>query len=208
MKTKINISKRALEWAIIFGFLCSVFCSFADFDASCEELRNGVLRLHIVANSNSKEDQSLKLQIRDRILEISDRVFETDSNLDEAIKTAKQNLAIYENKANEVIKEAGFNYTATARIGKAFFDTRVYDDFTLPSGYYDSLIIELGEAKGKNWWCVIFPGICVPTEKHAALSDSVGKKGTQIAENSNNYIIRFKTVEIYEKIKKSFKRDS
>lgn len=208
MKTKINISKRALEWAIIFGFLCSVFCSFADFDASCEELRNGVLRLHIVANSNSKEDQSLKLQIRDRILEISDSVFETDSNLDEAIKTAKQNLAIYENKANEVIKEAGFNYTATARIGKAFFDTRVYDDFTLPSGYYDSLIIELGEAKGKNWWCVIFPGICVPTEKHAALSDSVGKKGTQIAENSNNYIIRFKTVEIYEKIKKSFKRDS
>lgn len=208
MKTKINITKKALEWAIIFGFLCSVFCSFADFDASCEELRNGVLRLHIVANSNSKEDQSLKLQIRDRILEISDRVFETDSNLDEAIKTAKQNLAIYENKANEVIKEAGFNYTATARIGKAFFDTRVYDDFTLPSGYYDSLIIELGEAKGKNWWCVIFPGICVPTEKHAALSDSVGKKGTQIAENSNNYIIRFKTVEIYEKIKKSFKRDS
>ena len=208
MKTKINITKKALEWAIIFGFLCSVFCSFADFDASCEELRNGVLRLHIVANSNSKEDQSLKLQIRDRILEISDSVFETDSNLDEAIKTAKQNLAIYENKANEVIKEAGFNYTATARIGKAFFDTRVYDDFTLPSGYYDSLIIELGEAKGKNWWCVIFPGICVPTEKHAALSDSVGKKGTQIAENSNNYIIRFKTVEIYEKIKKSFKRDS
>ncbi len=205
MKTKINISKRALEWAVIFGFLCSVFCSFADFDASCEELRHGVLRLHIVANSDSKGDQNLKLQIRDRILEISDRVFETDRNLDEAIKTAKQNLAIYQKTANEVIKESGFDYTATAKIGKAFFETRVYDDFTLPSGYYDSLIIELGEAKGKNWWCVIFPGICVPTENDTTLSDSVGKRGTKIAENSNNYIIRFKAVEIYEKIKRKLK---
>lgn len=205
MKTKINISKKAFEWAVIFGFLCSVFCSFADFDASCEELRHGVLRLHIVANSDSSADQNLKFEIRDRILEMSDTVFETDSNLDTAIETAKRNLLIYEKTANEVIKQYGFSYTATARIGKAFFDTRVYDDFTLPSGYYDSLIIELGEAKGKNWWCVIFPSICLPTDNDASLSDSVGKKGTKIAENSNNYIIRFKAVEIYQKIKRKFK---
>ena len=205
MKTKINISKKAFEWAVIFGFLCSVFCSFADFDASCEELRQGVLRLHIVANSDSLEDQNLKLKIRDRILETSDTLFETDSNLDKAIETTKENLLIYEKTANEVIKQYGFTYTATAKIGKAFFDTRVYDHFTLPSGYYDSLIIELGDAKGKNWWCVIFPSICLPTDKNATLSDSVGKKGTKIAENSNNYIIRFKAVEIYEKIKRKFK---
>lgn len=205
MKTKINISKKAFEWAVIFGFLCSVFCSFADFDASCEELRHGVLRLHIVANSDSSADQNLKLEIRDRILEMSDTLFETDSNLDSAIETAKQNLLIYEKTANEVIKQLGFSYPAKAKIGKAFFDTRVYDDFTLPSGYYDSLIIELGEAKGKNWWCVIFPSICLPTDNDASLSDSVGKKGTKIAENSNNYIIRFKAVEIYQKIKRKFK---
>ena len=88
----------------------------------------------------------------------------------------------------------------------------MYDDFTLPSGYYNSLIIELGEAKGKNWWCVIFPGICVPAEKHATLRDSVGEKGTQIAENSNNYrlvpVDNINFVEIYEKIKKSFKKDT
>ena len=205
MKTKIIISKKALQWAVIFGFLCSVFCSFADFDASCEELRQGVLRLHIVANSDSKKDQNLKLEIRDRILEMSDTLFEKDSNIDSAIETAKQNLLIYEKTANDVIKEAGFNYTATAKIGKSFFDTRVYDDFTLPSGYYDSLIIELGEAKGKNWWCVIFPSICLTTDNDATLSDSVGKKGTKIAENSKTYIIRFKAVEIYEKIKRKFK---
>lgn len=205
MTTKI--SKKALEWAIIFGFLCSVFWSFADFDASCEELRHGVLRLHIIANSDSDEDQALKLKIRDRILQASDSLFETDKDLNGALKTAEENLSLYEEIANSVIAENGFNYKAEAKIGEAFFETRVYDDFTLPSGYYDSLIINIGKAKGKNWWCVIFPGVCVPTDNTAHLSDSVGENGTEIAENSQKYIIRFKTVEIYEKLKKKLRQN-
>ncbi len=202
-----KISKKALQWAVIFGFLCSVFWSFADFDASCEELRQGVLRLHIVANSDSQSDQALKLKIRDRILEESDRLFETDTNLEGAMKTAKENLTLYEKIANTVIEEEGFDYKAEAEIGKAFFETRVYENFTLPSGYYDSLIVNIGKSEGKNWWCVIFPGVCVPTDDKATLSESVGKKGTQIAENSDSYIIRFKTVEIYEKIKRKLNRN-
>lgn len=205
MTTKI--SKKALEWAIIFGFLCSVFWSFADFDASCEELRHGVLRLHIIANSDSDEDQALKLKIRDRILQASDSLFETDKDLNGALKTAEENLSLYEEIANSVIAENGFSYKAEAKIGEAFFETRVYDDFTLPSGYYDSLIINIGKAKGKNWWCVIFPGVCVPTDNTAHLSDSVGENGTEIAENSQKYIIRFKTVEIYEKLKKKLRQN-
>lgn len=202
-----KISKKALEWAIIFGFLCSVFWSFADFDASCEELRHGVLRLHIIANSDSDEDQALKLKIRDRILQASDSLFETDKDLNSALKTAEENLSLYEEIAKSVIAENGFNYKAEAKIDEAFFETRVYDDFTLPSGYYDSLIINIGKAKGKNWWCVIFPGVCVPTDNAARLSDSVGENGTEIAENSQKYIIRFKTVEIYEKLKKKLRQN-
>ena len=204
MKEKLKFSKKALQWAIIFGFLCSVFLSFADFNASCEDLRQNILRLHIIANSDSREDQVLKIKIRDRILEASDSLFENNTDLDSALATAKNNLPLYEEIANQVIEENGFNYRATAKIGKAFFETRVYDDFTLPGGNYESLIIDIGAAKGKNWWCVIFPGVCVPTDKNATLSDSVGKKGTQIAENSEDYIIRFKAVEIYEKIKRKF----
>lgn len=196
-----KISRKALEWALLFGFLCSVFLSFASFDASCEELRHNVLRLHIVANSDSKEDQALKLKIRDRILSESNKLFETSGNLDEALATAKENLPLYNKIANEVIKEEGFSYTADAKIGKAFFETRVYDNFTLPSGNYDSLIIKIGKGEGKNWWCVIFPGVCVPTDSNASLSDTVSQKGVEIAENSEKYVIRFKTVEIYEKIK-------
>ena len=203
-----KISKKALQWAVIFGFICSVFWSFADFDASCEELRHNVLRLHIVANSDSADDQALKLKIRDAILSESQALFENSTDLHSAIAEARGNLAVYEEIANGVIAENGKTYTATAEIGKAFFDTRVYEDFTLPSGEYESLIINIGEAKGKNWWCVIFPGVCVPTDKTASLGDSVGKKGTHIAENSENYIIRFKTVEIYEKIRRKLLLDN
>lgn len=207
MLKNINISKKALEWGLIFGFICSVFCSFADFDASCEDLRHNVLRLHIVANSNSEKDQTLKLEIRDRILEESQSLFETEKDLDSAIATTKDNLKTYEKIANDVISEAGFDYKAEAKIGKAFFETRVYEDFTLPSGEYDSLIINLGDANGKNWWCVVFPSVCLPTENKASLDISVGKKGCEIAQNGERFKAKFKTVEIYEKIKKAI-RDS
>lgn len=204
---KIKIAEKAFLWALIFGFICSVFWSFADFDASCEELRHGVLRLHIIANSDSETDQALKLKIRDKILLESEHIFETDCDLNSAIKTAENNLKIYEKIANKTIEEAGLDYKATATVGNTFFNTRVYEDFTLPSGEYKSLIINIGEGKGKNWWCVIFPSVCIPGESDASLSDSVGKSGTKIAENSENYVIRFKAVEIYEKIKRNLKHN-
>ena len=203
MTTKI--SKKAFEWAMVFGFICSVFWSMASFDANCEELRDNVLRLHIVANSDSQADQELKLKIRDEILKKSETLFEKSTDLNSALEKAEENLARYEEIANQVIKEQGFSYSATAKIGKRFFETRVYDDFTLPAGEYDALIVELGNGVGKNWWCVIFPGVCVPTDKDASLKDSVGVKSAKIAENPKPYKIRFKSVEIYEKIKRKFK---
>ena len=202
MTTKI--SKRAFEWALIFGFICSVFWSMASFDASCEELRDNVLRLHIIANSDSQADQELKLKIRDAVLAQSDALFEESANLNSALEKAEENLAVYEKIVNRVIAEEGLNYRATAKIGKTFFETREYDDFTLPAGEYDALIVEIGEARGKNWWCVIFPSVCVPTQK-ADLKDSVGQKSAKIAENPKPYKIRFKSVEIYEKIKQKLK---
>lgn len=202
MTTKI--SKKAFELALIFGFICSVFWSMASFDASCEELRDNVLRLHIIANSDSQADQELKLKIRDAVLAQSDALFEESANLNSALEKAEENLLVYEKIANRVIAEEGLNYKATAKIGKTFFETREYDDFTLPAGEYDALILEIGEARGKNWWCVIFPSVCVPTQK-ADLKDSVGQKSAKIAENPRPYKIRFKSVEIYEKIKRKLK---
>ena len=97
--------------------------------------------------------------------------------------------------------ENGFNYDAVAYVEEKYFDTRVYDEFTLPAGYYPSLVIELGEAKGKNWWCVVFPTVCIPAASKGDLSDSVNAESANMAKQGSRYIMRFKTVEIYEKIK-------
>lgn len=204
MIKNLKITKRALEWSVLFGLLCAVFWSFADFNVSCEELRHNVLRLHIVANSDTAEDQELKLKIRDRILSESGNLFEKDTDLASALETCQNSLDKLEEIANEVIKENGFNYTAEVEIGTAFFENREYEDFTLPAGNYESLIINVGKAEGKNWWCVIFPQVCIPAAGEARLSDSVGNGGVEVAENPQNYELRFKTVEIYESIKHFF----
>lgn len=201
MFKNFKISKKALEWAVIFGFLCSVFLSFADFNVSCEQLRKNILRLHIVANSDSKADQELKLKIRDAILKESSDLFSVDNDLDSAIITAKENLPKFKKIADNVIKENGFLYESQTKIGTAYFETREYEDFTLPAGNYESLIINVGKAEGKNWWCVIFPQVCIPAAAEQDLSKSVGEEGVTVAENPQKYVFRFKTVELYEDIK-------
>ena len=198
--------KNAFRLALIFGLLCAVFVSFAQFNAACEDMRTNVLRLHIIANSDSSADQALKLKIRDRILEKSGELFEGTDNIEGAIEDAKASLCEITAVANDVISENGFSYKAEAKIGDSYFETREYDEFTLPAGTYNSLIITLGEGKGKNWWCVIFPEICLPAAREASLSDAVSQKSAHIAENPKRYKMAFKSVEIYEDIKKFFKK--
>lgn len=204
MLNKFKISSKAFNLAILFGLLCAAFLSFADFNASCDDLRANVLRLHIIANSDSSEDQALKLKIRDRILEESGDLFEGVSDIDNAVLKAEQNADYYCEIANRVIKENGYDYKAEATVGYSYFETREYEDFTLPAGNYKSLIISLGEAKGKNWWCVIFPEVCIPAAT-ADLSDTVTEESSHIAEQPQRYIMRFKIAEIYENIKKLIK---
>ena len=206
MFKNLKISKRGVELAVLFGMLCAVFCSFANFNASCEELRDNVLRLHIIANSDSKADQELKLKIRDEILKTSNNLFETDTNLEKAISTCQNSIDDFEKIAQRVAEENGFQYDINVKIGTAYFETREYESFTLPAGNYESLIIEIGEAKGKNWWCVIFPQVCIPAATEAQLSDSVGERGAEIAQNPQKYVMKFKTVEIYENIKHYFEK--
>lgn len=197
--------KRKIHLSVCFGLICAMLCSMSHFSAACDDLRQNVLRLHIIANSDSEADQQLKLKIRDEILAKNDGLFENAQNLQDAENTVRSNLAFFEEIANDVIAENGFNYTATASFGVSEFSTRYYDDFTLPAGDYKSLIITLGEAKGKNWWCVVYPTICIPAAK-GELSDTVNDESAQIAKGGKRFVMRFKTVEIYEKIKNFINR--
>ncbi len=198
--------KKRIHFSLCFGLICAVLLSMSHFSAACDDLRQNVLRLHIIANSNSDADQQLKLKIRDEILLKTDGLFLNASGLDDAQKTVFENLTLFEEIANSVITENGFNYKATASLGVSEFSTRYYDDFTLPAGDYKSLIITLGEGEGKNWWCVVYPTVCIPAAAKGDLTDTVCDEAAQIAKGENRYVMRFKAVEIYEKIKKFINR--
>ena len=200
---KFRISQKWFNCSLLCGMLCAIFLSLSSFNTACDDLRGNVLRLHIIANSNSESDQQLKLKIRDSILAESENLFSHSESVEDAVSVAENSLAEIEKIANRVIKENNFNYKATAAVKQSYFETREYDDFTLPAGDYESLVINLGKSEGKNWWCVIFPEICLPSASGAKLSDTVNQNSADIAESKDRYIMKFKIVEIYEDFKKS-----
>ncbi len=200
-------TKKNIELGILFGLICAIMLSFAQFETRCDELRQGVLRLHIVANSDSDADQNLKLAVRDEILKNSIDIFKNCNNVDDAIITASENIDVINTIANDVLTQKGFDYKARVTVGDKYFNTREYDNFTLPAGNYKSLIVDLGAAEGKNWWCVVFPCVCVPSASEATLSDSVSINAEKTAKNASQYEIKFKTVELYEKFKKYLQKN-
>ncbi len=193
---------KKIEISLLCGLILTVLAAFVDFNVKCEDLRDNVLRIHILANSDDQADQELKLKVRDNMLLTGLTEFEECTNLETALNVAENSLEEFKAVAQNTVSEYGFDYPVNVRIGKRYFETRVYDDFTLPAGVYDALIVEIGKAEGKNWWCVMFPSICVPTSTDASLRDSVNDCAANIAENPQNYQIRFKTVEIFEYFKK------
>lgn len=203
----MKIIRKNIELAVLFGLVCAVLLSFAQFETRCDELRQGVLRLHIVANSDSDADQNVKLAVRDEILKNSIDIFKDCNDVNDAIVTAGENSNKINSIANDVLKQNGFNYKATVTVADRYFNTRVYDDFTLPAGTYKSLVVDLGDADGQNWWCVVFPCVCVPSASDATLSDSVSYNAASTAQNTQRYEIKFKTIELYEKIKKYFQKN-
>lgn len=204
MKVKETIQKN-IERGILIGLICAVILSFSGFDSACDSLRQNVLRLHILANSDNLADQEIKLKIRDEILKTTD-IFEECTDLDSALLAAEKQKKNIEKTAKKVLEENGLDYDVSVEIGDSYFTTREYDDFTLPAGNYKSLIVKLGKAEGKNWWCVLFPAVCVPSAAKHSLKESASQKSSEIAENPEGYKIRFKTVELYEEIKKILKR--
>ena len=198
-------SKRFFENDIAVAMVCAIiftlFLTLAGFEVGCNELRGNVLRLHILANSNSDADQTVKLKVRDAVLTASEKVFEGAKSKEDALNLAKENVGLFKTAAEQKLKQLGVNQSVTVKVEKAYFNTREYENFTLPAGQYDAVRVLLGNAEGKNWWCVMFPSMCLPAaaDEHS-LTESVDEKAAEIAENAPKYEIRFKIVEWYESI--------
>lgn len=147
--------------------------SFSVFAQRCEQVQSEVLRLHIPANSDSDEDQTIKLRLRDFVLEnFSDELSKCES-LPEAEACAETLLPEIERECTEFLRGNGFSYGARAEICEMYFPTREYDRLILPAGRYTALRITLGEGAGHNWWCVIFPQLCLPAVSDNATSEDI-----------------------------------
>lgn len=140
----------------------TAFGAFRTFSANCEEVQGEVLRLHIPANSDSDEDQAVKLRLRDALLERFGGELSECGNLESASALAEEKIPEIERFANEFLAESGFSYGAKAELVEMYFTTREYERLILPAGHYTALRVTLGSGGGKNWWCVIFPQLCVP----------------------------------------------
>lgn len=191
--------------ALLLGFLFSLIFSLIDFTSKCDGISSKILRLHIMANSNSEEDQNLKLKVRDKIIETFSYRLKNSSNLENAKKDLKNHLEEIKKVAKEEVLKNGYNYEVNAEILNMYFNIREYQETTLPAGFYDALRITIGEGKGKNWWCVMFPPMCLPAaQEEVELDDILTPCECDIVENESKYIIKFKVAEFLMEIKNFF----
>ena len=152
---------KLLIKSLCIAFVLTVIYSVIPFQAECEQISEEVFRLHILANSDSAEDQALKLKVRDALLEYTDMLFDKAADSDEAENIARENLKTLQTVAQNVVYENGYDYKVNAQVVKMYFNTRYYDNYTMPAGIYDALRITVGDGKGHNWWCVMYPSICI-----------------------------------------------
>lgn len=183
------------------AFVLSVIFSILPFQADCRDISGEVFRLHILANSDSEADQALKLTVRDRLLSFSEGLFRAASDKEEAEALAASHLQAFADLAAQTVRECGYDYPVRAELTKMYFTTRVYDRYTLPSGMYDALRITIGSGEGHNWWCVMYPSLCVSAaaeqdrQAREALSGSQYKLVTE-----DGTVYKFKLVEYFEKL--------
>ena len=162
------------------------------------EIYEDTLRLHILANSDSEEDQALKLNIRDRVLEKYGSMLKVDNSISEAKNKTETLLPDIKHDVEVWIAELGYDYTAEAYLGEEWYDTREYESFTLPAGNYVSLRIIIGSGEGKNWWCVMYPPLCLDMATESSPADDgitdYSKEEISLIQNGK-YQIKFKILE-------------
>lgn len=201
MKKILNNIKNSKIITIIFLLLLyTTICAFSYVKTVSNNISNSVFRLHILANSNSDEDQALKYKVRDNLIEYMNNICSNCSSKEEAINIVTTNQENFKEIALNTIKDENYNYNVNIEIGNFEFPTKHYGDISLPAGYYDALKVEIGKAEGKNWWCVMFPSLCfvdissgvVPDESKEDLQNVLSDEEYSIISNTSGFGIKFK----------------
>ena len=207
MKTAAKRERKTLrmaELALLVG--AAVFLLSGIWALNTQrDLADRVVRLHVLANSDTEEDQALKLLVRDAVLDRTTEILEQSADRESAEALLRESLPELEALAEETVRANGYDYAVTAELADTAFPTKEYDGFALPAGEYLALRILIGEGAGQNWWCVVFPPLCtaasadVPETALAAglTEDQVGL----MTEEDSGYVLKFKAVEWWEQLK-------
>ena len=170
-----------------------------------DALERKMIRLHVIANSDTAEDQALKLQVRDAVLVQTTEILENAADMEEAQRTLQQVLPELEATATEVVKEKGCAYRVSARLERTEFPEKVYDGFALPAGEYLALRLVIGEGAGQNWWCVVFPPLCMTAatdlEETAVAAGMVEEDLALMTEENTGYMLNFRSLVLWESLR-------
>lgn len=182
---------------MIPALVIAVLMATAPFYDGCRELTDDVLRVHIIANSDSAADQSLKLAVRDRVVQECSVYYDGCESKEQAREITGAHLSDIERIAEDEVRRHGFDYPVTAELDEMYFDTRAYDDFTMPAGRYEALRLRIGAGEGQNWWCVIYPTLCIGAACRDTMHEDLSS-GEYRVVSSDRTDFRFKIVEWFE----------
>lgn len=207
--TKIISNSKFKRFILVSALLILYVCisAVSYTHAVTTDIADSVFRLHVIANSDSAEDQNLKYIVRDKVIEYMSSISQNTSSKEDVIEIAKANLDKIQAIASQTIRENGYTYSVNVEVGNFSFPSKRYGDITLPPGYYDALRIKIGEAEGQNWWCVMFPPLCfvdvtsgvVPDESKEIMKENLSKEEFDlISKNSNEVKVKFKIVEVLQ----------
>ena len=195
---------------IIFLLLTFIIVSAISYvSAVSTNISKSVFRLHVIANSDSEEDQNLKYIVRDNLINYMNSLTNNITSKDKAIEIAKEHKQDFYDIAKKTIEENGYDYDVNIEIGNSYFPTKYYGDITFPAGYYDALKVEIGNAKGQNWWCVMFPPLCfvdmstgiVPNESKETIRKNLPEEEYALISDTSSKSInfKFKLIELFNK---------
>ncbi len=190
-----------------FVLICAIFVPFLPLSGE-SDIYNEAVRLHVLANSNTEEDQELKLKVRNCVLEVLKEKMSYAKTKDEAIKIINNNTAELKQAAIDCIEKYGYDYNVELTLTEEYYPTRIYAGVSMPKGRYTSLRILIGEATGRNWWCVLYPPLCTSAAEPKSTLSEAGFTPAQVrilTEGENpKYKIKFKFLEMFSSIKEIF----
>ena len=184
-----------LECAALAAFLLAGFAAYlTPFVRGCRDLYDGMLRLHVIANSDTPLDQQRKLLVRDTILIEGAECFDGAADADNARKKLTPHFTDLEEAAETALRENGCTDEVHISLEKTYCETRQYGEYTVPAGVYTAVCVRIGEAEGHNWWCVMFPPLCLPAATKRT-DASFTPDGKAVLGSDPKYDVRFKVVE-------------